>query len=124
MAKIGLWLELEVGIGFLVGPGLGSLTGQRTTTTVLLIALEIIVTPVLARVQIPYFIDGQRLVVGIAMDQHPADADLGHDLGDRRMDRRLVRPRRLADDHPRRLSRPAVTAPRLAARRDHGQSAR
>ena len=26
MAKIGLWLELEVGIGFMVGLGLGSLT--------------------------------------------------------------------------------------------------
>ena len=69
MAKIGLWLELEVGIGFLVGLGLGSLTGQRTITTIVLIALEIIVTPLLARTQIPYFIDGQRLVVGIAMDQ-------------------------------------------------------
>jgi len=74
MAKIGLWLELEVGIGFLVGLGFGSLTGQRTTTTIVLIALEIIVTPLLARVQIPYFIDGQRLIVGIAMDQlRPAD---------------------------------------------------
>jgi hypothetical protein len=69
MAKIGLWLELEVGIGFLVGLGLGSLTGQRTTTTIVLIALEIIVTPVLARVQIPHFIDGQRLIIGVAMDQ-------------------------------------------------------
>jgi hypothetical protein len=69
MAKIGLWLELEVGIGFLVGLGLGSLTGQRTITTIVLIALEIIVTPLLARVQLPHFIDGQRLIVGIAMDQ-------------------------------------------------------
>ncbi len=69
MAKIGLWLELEAGIGFLVGLGFGSLTGQRTTTTIVLIALEIIVTPLLARVQLPYFIDGERLVVGIAMDQ-------------------------------------------------------
>jgi hypothetical protein len=69
MAKIGLWLELEVGIGFLVGLGFGSLTGQRTTTTIVLIALEIIVTPILARQAIPYFIDGQRLIVGIAMDQ-------------------------------------------------------
>jgi len=69
MAKIGLWLELEAGIGFLVGLGFGSLTGQRTTTTIVLIALEIVVTPILARTQIPYFIDGQRLVVGIAMDQ-------------------------------------------------------
>jgi hypothetical protein len=69
MAKIGLWLELDVGIGFLVGLGFGSLTGQRTTTTIVLIALEIIVTPLLARVQLPYFINGQRLLVGIAMDQ-------------------------------------------------------
>jgi hypothetical protein len=69
MAKIGLWLELEVGIGFLVGLGLGSLIGQRTVSTVLMIVLEIIVTPILARTEIPYFINGQRLVVGVAMDQ-------------------------------------------------------
>ena len=69
MAKIGLWLELEAGIGFLVGLGLGALTGQRTTTVILLIALEIIVTPILAANVIPYFIDGQRLIIGLAMDQ-------------------------------------------------------
>jgi len=69
MFKIGLWLELEVGIGFLVGLGLGSLTGQRTLSTILLIALEIIITPILARQPIPYFLDGQRLDVGVAMDQ-------------------------------------------------------
>jgi hypothetical protein len=68
MVKIGLWVELEVGIGFMVGLGLGSLTGQRTTTTIVLIALEIIVTPILTDHVIPYFIDGQRLVVGLAMD--------------------------------------------------------
>jgi hypothetical protein len=84
MAKIGLWLELEVGIGFLVGLGFGSLTGQRTTTTIVMIALEIIVTPVLARVQIPYFIDGQRLDVGIAMDQlRPAALAAGNTEGPR-----------------------------------------
>jgi hypothetical protein len=69
MVKIGLWLELDIGIAFLVGLGLGSLTGQRTTTTILLIALEIIVTPLLGNVQLPYFVDGQRLLIGIAMDQ-------------------------------------------------------
>jgi hypothetical protein len=69
MFKIGLWLELEIGIGFLVGLGLGSLTGQRTLSTILLIGLEIIVTPLLARTPIPYFLDGQRLDVGVAMDQ-------------------------------------------------------
>jgi hypothetical protein len=69
MIKIGLWVQLEVGIGFMVGLGLGSLTGQRTTTTIALIGLEIIVTPILASHVISYFIDGQRLVVGLAMDQ-------------------------------------------------------
>jgi hypothetical protein len=69
MAKIGLWLELDVGIAFLVGLGFGSLTGQRTTTVIVMIALEIIVTPLLARTQLPYFIDGQRLLIGVAMDQ-------------------------------------------------------
>ena len=69
MFKIGLWLSLEVGIGFLVGLGLGSLTGQRTLSAILLIGLEIIVTPILARTPIPYFLDGQRLDVGVAMDQ-------------------------------------------------------
>jgi hypothetical protein len=69
MVKIGLWAELYVGIGFLVGVGLGSLTGQRTLTTILLIGLQIIVTPILAAHVIPYFLDGQRLVVGVAMDQ-------------------------------------------------------
>jgi hypothetical protein len=69
MFKIGLWLELEIGIGFLVGLGLGSLTGQRTLSAILLIGLEIIVTPILARTPIPYFLDGQRLDVGVAMDQ-------------------------------------------------------
>jgi hypothetical protein len=69
MFKIGLWLELEIGIGFLVGLGLGSLTGQRTLSTILLIGLEIIVTPIFARTAIPYFLDGQRLDVGVAMDQ-------------------------------------------------------
>jgi hypothetical protein len=34
-----------------------------------MIVLEIIVTPILARTQIPYFINGQRLVVGLAMAQ-------------------------------------------------------
>jgi hypothetical protein len=69
MAKVGLWLELDIGIGFLVGLGFGSLTGQRTTTIIVLIALEIIVTPLLARVQLPYFINGERLIIGIPMDQ-------------------------------------------------------
>jgi hypothetical protein len=79
MFKIGLWLELDVGIAFLVGLGLGALTGQRTLTTVLLIALEIILTPILAAHVIPYFLDGQRLIVGVALDQlRPAALGAGN----------------------------------------------
>jgi hypothetical protein len=69
MTKIGLWLELEIGIGFVVGLGLGSLMGQRTVPIIILIALEIIVTPILSGHVIPYFLDGQRLDVGVAMNQ-------------------------------------------------------
>ena len=59
---------ITLGLSSLV-VGLGSLLGQRTVATILMIALEIIVTPILARVAIPYFLNGQRLVVGIALDQ-------------------------------------------------------
>ena len=69
MVKIGLWLMLEVGVGFLVGLGLGSLIGQRTVTVIIMIALEIILTPIFAATAIPYFLDGQRLDVGVALDQ-------------------------------------------------------
>jgi hypothetical protein len=69
MAKVGLWVELEVGIGFLVGLGLGSLTGQRAVSSILLLGFELIATPILATVPIPYFLDGQRLDFGVAMDQ-------------------------------------------------------
>ncbi len=82
MVKIGLWIELDVGIGFLVGLGLGSLIGQRTVPIIILIALEIIVTPILAAHVIPYFLDGQRLVVGIALDQlRPAGLAAGQGGG-------------------------------------------
>jgi hypothetical protein len=67
--KIGLWIELVVAIGFLVGLGLGALIGQRTVSTILMIVLEIIVTPILANATIPYFVNGQRLIVGVALDQ-------------------------------------------------------
>jgi hypothetical protein len=69
MIKIGLWVELEIGIGFIVGLGLGSLTGQRTLTVILLIALQLIITPLFAAHVIPYFLNGQRVDIGIAMDQ-------------------------------------------------------
>ena len=69
MVRSGLWLELDLAIGFTVGLGLGSLMGQRTVPVILLIVLEIIITPVLADHALPYFLNGERLVVGVAMDQ-------------------------------------------------------
>lgn len=69
MADAGLWLELYLAIGFTVGLGLGSLMGQRTVPVVLLIVLEIIITPALADHALPHIVNVERLVVGIAMDQ-------------------------------------------------------
>ena len=69
MVRSGLWLELDLLIGFVLGLGLGSLMGQRTVPVILLIVLEIIITPVLADHPLPFFLNGERLVVGVAMDQ-------------------------------------------------------
>ena len=69
MIGAGLWLELNLVIGFTVGLGLGSLMGQRTVPVILLTVLTIIITPALAAHALPYFLNGERLVVGVAMDQ-------------------------------------------------------
>jgi hypothetical protein len=67
MLKTGLWLELEATIGLVVGLGLGSLLGQRTVAVILMIALELIITPIARRAQIPHFINVQRGIIGVAM---------------------------------------------------------
>jgi len=66
MIKSGLWLELEAVIGFIVGLGLASLLGQRTVAVVLMIVLEIILTPIMSTHVIPHLINIQRGVVGLA----------------------------------------------------------
>lgn len=66
MIKTGLWIELEAAIGFLVGLGLGSLIGQRSIGMVLMIVLEVILTPIVIRTRIPHFENVQRAVVGVA----------------------------------------------------------
>jgi hypothetical protein len=66
MIKSGLWLELEAVIGFIVGLGLGSLIGQRTVAVVLMIVLEVVLTPILSRVRIAHLSNLQRAVVGLA----------------------------------------------------------
>jgi hypothetical protein len=69
MADAGLWLELDLVVAFTVGLGLGSPMGQRTVPVILLIVLEIIITPIMVNHALPGFINGQRLLVGVAMDQ-------------------------------------------------------
>ena len=66
MVKSGLWLELEATIGFIVGLGLGSLLGQRTVGVILMIVLEVILTPILSVHRIPHISNLQRSVVGLA----------------------------------------------------------
>ncbi|HVB91379.1 MAG TPA: hypothetical protein VND70_04695 [Acidimicrobiales bacterium] len=66
MIKSGLWLELEAVIGFIVGLGLGSLIGQRTVAVIMMIVLEVVLTPILSRARIPHLSNLQRAVVGLA----------------------------------------------------------
>ncbi len=66
MIKSGLWIELEAAIGFIVGLGLASLLGQRTIAVILMIVLEIVLTPIFSRARIPHLENVQRAVVGLA----------------------------------------------------------
>lgn len=66
MVKTGLWIELEAIIGFTVGLGLASLMGQRTVAVILMIVLELILTPIFSHGVIPHLINVQRGLVGLA----------------------------------------------------------
>jgi hypothetical protein len=82
MLDAGLWIELDLVIGFTAGLGIGSLMGQRTVPIILMTFVAIIITPLFAAHQIPYFIDGQRLLAGVAMDQiQPAALTGGATIG-------------------------------------------
>jgi len=80
MVRTGLWIELEVVVGFIVGLGLGSLIGQRTVAVILMIVLEIVLTPILSRANIPHMINLQRSVVGLAV-AHLEPSSLGFVFG-------------------------------------------
>ncbi len=67
MIDTGLWILLEATIGFVVGLGLASLMGQRTVPVILMIVLEVILTPVLSHHVIAHMINVQRGIVGLAM---------------------------------------------------------
>jgi hypothetical protein len=80
MVRTGLWIELEVVVGFIVGLGLGSLLGQRTVAVILMIVLEIVLTPILSRANIPHLINLQRAVVGLGV-AHLEPSSLGFVFG-------------------------------------------
>jgi len=67
MVDVGLWIALEATIGFIVGLGLGSLMGQRTVPVILLVVLELILTPIFSRHVVTYLLNFERAIVGIAM---------------------------------------------------------
>jgi hypothetical protein len=99
MVKTGLWLELEAVVGFIVGLGLGSLLGQRTVAVILMIVLEIILTPILSRTHIAHLINLQRGVVGLAV-AHLEPSGLGFVVGGLRCSSRNPRPWRSASSSP------------------------
>lgn len=66
MIKTGLWLELEAAIGFVVGLGLASLLGQRTVAVILMVVLEVVLTPIMSTHAIPHLLNLQRAIVGLA----------------------------------------------------------
>ena len=114
-------------IGFVVGLGFGSLIGQRTVAVVIMIVLEIVLTPILSRARIPHLSNLQRAVVGLAT-AHLAPGGLpvlgggGTPAGGsgipyccfcclrhRCVAAGLVNPRGRANDDPRRLRTDALT---------------
>ncbi len=67
MIDVGLWIALEAAIGFIVGLGLASLMGQRTVPVILLVLLELILTPIFSRHVISHLLNFERAIVGVAM---------------------------------------------------------
>ncbi len=67
MVDVGLWIALEATIGFIVGLGLASLMGQRTVPVILLVVLELILTPIFSRHIITHLVNLERGIVGVAM---------------------------------------------------------
>jgi hypothetical protein len=66
MTDVGLWIALEATIGFIVGLGLASLMGQRTVPVILLVVLELILTPLFSRHVITHLLSIERGIVGVA----------------------------------------------------------
>jgi hypothetical protein len=65
MIRVGLWVELEVIIAFVIGLGLAALMGQRLTPILMMIIYQVIFRPFLlmTKLQIPHLINLQRILV-------------------------------------------------------------
>jgi hypothetical protein len=81
MIEAGLWIELESAVGFILGLGLASLMGSRLVPVILIIVLQLILTPILSTTDIPHLQDLQRSFVGVAMTHlEPAGLPLARGL--------------------------------------------
>jgi hypothetical protein len=81
MIRAGLWLELEVIIGFVFGLGFASLMGQRMVPIILMIVYEIILRPFLLSIKVLHLINLQRpLVIELAV-AHFEPAGIGFNYG-------------------------------------------
>jgi hypothetical protein len=69
LVVVGLWLMLQTFVAFVLGLGLGALTGSRYTTVAILIAFQLVVTPIMSGVTIPHLINLQRAFIGVAFAQ-------------------------------------------------------
>jgi len=67
MIKAVLWVELEATVGFVLGLGLASLMGSRLLPVILIVVLQLILTPILSEADIPHLQALQRSFVGVAM---------------------------------------------------------
>jgi hypothetical protein len=83
MIRAGLGLELEVIVAYVFGLGFGSLVGQRLIPIILMIVYEIIFRPFLlsTKIQIPYLINLQRLLVIELAVAHFEPAGIGVNYG-------------------------------------------
>ena len=67
MIRSGLWVELEVVVLFAVGLGLASVIGSRSTTVGILLAVQLVLTPIAQRIS--GFNDIRQLLPGIVLQQ-------------------------------------------------------
>jgi ABC-type transport system involved in multi-copper enzyme maturation permease subunit len=79
MIQTGLWVELDVVMTFLVALGLSSLIGSRSTTVALLLALQLVATPIVLRLH--QLSDVRQLLLGTPLSELRPGSDPLMDSG-------------------------------------------